>query len=96
VEEGRWHAGRVADRCCHRTAKLSKGFVEDGNIVCGYHGWTYDCSGACVQHPAAAGPADPGRRKVPAYHCAERFGYAWVALDDPLMPLLDRGREALG
>ena len=28
----------VADRCCHRTAKLSRGFVENGNLVCGYHG----------------------------------------------------------
>ena len=28
------------DRCCHRTAKLSLGFCEDGNIVCGYHGWS--------------------------------------------------------
>ena len=41
----------LADRCCHRTAKLSRGFVENGQIVCGYHGWTYDCSGACVRIP---------------------------------------------
>ena len=41
----------VRDRCCHRTARLSKGFVEGDHIVCGYHGWTYDCSGACVKIP---------------------------------------------
>src|SRR5580700_7473561 len=27
------------DRCCHRTARLSRGFCENGTIVCGYHGW---------------------------------------------------------
>ncbi|MEN3363467.1 MAG: hypothetical protein V7606_741, partial [Burkholderiales bacterium] len=41
----------VQDRCCHRTAQLSKGFVERGNIVCGYHGWTYDTTGKCVRIP---------------------------------------------
>ncbi|RZI70207.1 MAG: Rieske (2Fe-2S) protein [Variovorax sp.] len=86
----------VRDRCCHRTAKLSKGFVEGDNIVCGYHGWTYDCSGACVKIPQAPDMAIPAGAKVQAYHCAERFGYAWVALDDPLMPLLDAEEEALG
>ena len=29
----------LEDRCCHRTAKLSKGGIKDGNIVCGCHGW---------------------------------------------------------
>ena len=41
----------LRDRCCHRTAKLSKGFVDNGNLVCGYHGWTFDCGGRCVRVP---------------------------------------------
>jgi phenylpropionate dioxygenase-like ring-hydroxylating dioxygenase large terminal subunit len=53
---GKPHALR--DRCCHRTAKLSKGFVDsDGNIACGYHGWTYDCTGQCVKIPQNNGGA---------------------------------------
>lgn len=28
----------AADRCCHRSAQLSKGQVIDGNIRCPYHG----------------------------------------------------------
>ena len=86
----------VADRCCHRTARLSKGFVEGDHIVCGYHGWTYDCSGACVRIPQQPDLAIPAGARVPAFHCAERFGYAWVALDDPLLPLLDAAEEELG
>ncbi|TFZ01035.1 aromatic ring-hydroxylating oxygenase subunit alpha [Ramlibacter rhizophilus] len=86
----------VRDRCCHRTAKLSKGFVEGGHIVCGYHGWTYDCSGACVKIPQAADQPVPPGAKVPAYHCQERFGYAWVALDEPLRDLPLPEEESLG
>lgn len=86
----------VRDRCCHRTAKLSKGFVEGDRIVCGYHGWQYDCTGACVKIPQQPDLAIPAGARVPAYHCAERFGYAWVALDDPLVPLLEAEEEKLG
>ncbi len=35
----------LKDRCLHRTAKLSKGWIKGGRIVCGYHGWEYDGSG---------------------------------------------------
>lgn len=79
----------LADRCCHRTAQLSRGFVEDGNIVCGYHGWTYDCTGRCVRIPQNTDAAIPANAKVPAYHCEARYGYAWVALEDPLMPIFE-------
>ena len=41
----------LRDRCCHRTAKLSKGWMDDGTIVCGYHGWTYDRDGKVVRIP---------------------------------------------
>lgn len=77
----------LRDRCCHRTAKLSKGFVEGDHIVCGYHGWTYDCSGACVRIPQNPDAAIPAGAKVPAFHCQEKYGYVWVALEDPLRPI---------
>ncbi len=79
----------VRDRCCHRTARLSKGFVEGDHIVCGYHGWTYDCTGACVRIPQAPELQIPAGARVPAYHCQQKYGYAWVALDDPLQPIPD-------
>jgi phenylpropionate dioxygenase-like ring-hydroxylating dioxygenase large terminal subunit len=86
----------VRDRCCHRTARLSKGFVEGDHLVCGYHGWTYDCAGACVRIPQQPDLQIPAGARVPAYHCEQKFGYAWVALDDPLVPLLDAEEDALG
>jgi phenylpropionate dioxygenase-like ring-hydroxylating dioxygenase large terminal subunit len=44
----------LADRCCHRTARLSKGWSQDGHIICGYHGWTYDRTGVPINNPPAA------------------------------------------
>ena len=41
----------LKDRCCHRTAKLSKGWSKNGHIQCGYHGWTYDRGGKVVDIP---------------------------------------------
>jgi phenylpropionate dioxygenase-like ring-hydroxylating dioxygenase large terminal subunit len=70
--------------------------VEGDHIVCGYHGWTYDCSGTCVRIPQQPELAVPAGARVPAFHSQERFGYAWVALDDPLLPLLETEEETLG
>jgi phenylpropionate dioxygenase-like ring-hydroxylating dioxygenase large terminal subunit len=72
------------DRCCHRTAQLSRGFVENGNIVCGYHGWTFDRTGHCVRVPQAKDQTRKVNFRIEGYRCAERYGYAWVALDEPL------------
>ncbi|MEM9743850.1 MAG: aromatic ring-hydroxylating dioxygenase subunit alpha [Pseudomonadota bacterium] len=77
----------VRDRCCHRTAKLSKGWVDGDNIVCGYHGWTYDGSGRCVHLPQAPEQTELRDIRVPAYHCKVRNGFVWVALEEPLQDL---------
>ncbi|MBC7780085.1 MAG: aromatic ring-hydroxylating dioxygenase subunit alpha [Proteobacteria bacterium] len=79
----------LLDRCCHRTAELSKGTVENGNIVCGYHGWTYDATGKCVRIPQNTEASIPASAKVPAYRCDARYGYAWVALDEPVQPIFE-------
>ncbi|MDQ8021547.1 MAG: aromatic ring-hydroxylating dioxygenase subunit alpha [Moraxellaceae bacterium] len=85
----------LRDRCCHRTAALSKGWVENGNIVCGYHGWTYDCSGACVKIPQFTTEKIPPGSKVDAFHCKERYGYVWVALEEPLRDIPDFPEDAM-
>src|SRR5262245_1424022 len=79
----------LADRCCHRTARLSTGSTAEGLLVCGYHGWAYNRTGHCVRIPQADAQAIPTDARVPAYRCAAHHGYAWVALEDPLLPLPD-------
>ncbi|XAH25383.1 aromatic ring-hydroxylating dioxygenase subunit alpha [Xylophilus sp. GW821-FHT01B05] len=83
--DGDGQPAALKDRCCHRTAKLSKGWCHEGTLQCGYHGWQYDRSGRVVGIPQmdAGQPIPPGYC-TPAYHCTARYGYAWVALEDPI------------
>jgi phenylpropionate dioxygenase-like ring-hydroxylating dioxygenase large terminal subunit len=81
-------AARVAhaaqDRCCHRTSKLSPGWVDGDLIVCPYHGWAYDGTGACKRIPQAKDQTRAIKFSIPAYRTEERYGYVWVALEEPL------------
>jgi len=86
----------LRDRCCHRTAKLSCGTVEHGAIVCGYHGWTYDGTGACIRVPQRKDPTRKIGFRVPAYRAAERYGHAWVCLGEPLADIPDFPEAAAG
>jgi ferredoxin-NADP reductase/phenylpropionate dioxygenase-like ring-hydroxylating dioxygenase large terminal subunit len=79
----------LRDRCCHRTARLSKGWCKDGQIVCGYHGWTYDGTGKLVRIPQLDAETPIPELSVDAYWCMERYGYAWVSLDEPIEDLFD-------
>jgi len=79
----------VRDRCCHRTARLSKGEVIDGNLRCPYHGWAFDGTGACVDVPQSPGQPIPKTYRVEAFACVERYGYAWVCLGEPLTEIPD-------
>ncbi len=74
----------LEDRCCHRTAKLSKGRVEDGLITCGYHGWTHDRQGTLIRIPQFAPDQIVPRLGVKPFHCQSRYGHAWVCLGEPL------------
>ena len=83
----------LMDRCCYRTTKLSKGWMDNGLIVCGYHGWSYDRTGALVVIPQFTPDQIVPRLAVHSYHCVERYGYAWVCLDEPLAPIPDIPEE---
>ena len=41
----------LRDRCCHRSAQLSMGVVQNGCLRCPYHGWAYDRQGRCTLVP---------------------------------------------
>jgi phenylpropionate dioxygenase-like ring-hydroxylating dioxygenase large terminal subunit len=79
----------IADRCCHRSAQLSKGTVIDGCVRCPYHGWAYDETGRCTHVPQLDSTATiPPSYQVSAYHCETRYGVVWVCLDEaPLKPI---------
>ncbi len=79
-------SGRVfalEDRCAHRQVPLHLGVVDGDQLKCHYHGWTYDCSGRCVEIPYL------GREKLPngvrAYPAREVDGLVFVFPGDPAL-----------
>ena len=71
------------DRCCHRRAPLSKGTVEGDGLRCGYHGFLYDESGACVWAPGQSNV--PPDARVRTYPLCERHGYVWIWMGEPAL-----------
>ena len=85
--DGRYAA--MADRCPHRSAALSKGWVDGNAIVCPYHGWAYDNGGTCVRIPQRPNTGGLKGQAVRSFACEARYGHIWVALGEPLTPIPD-------
>jgi phenylpropionate dioxygenase-like ring-hydroxylating dioxygenase large terminal subunit len=81
-------AAALDDLCPHRATSLSgAGSVRNGELVCGYHGWTFDAQG----HGRC--PAQPSLRKCDtrSMQVVERWGYLWLAdrgVPESAMPAL--------
>ena len=54
--DGAGNLGLIEELCCHRSASLTYGFVEEDGLRCPYHGWKFDTKGACIEQPFE--PAD--------------------------------------
>lgn len=78
--------GALLDRCPHRNAPLSQGRVHDSRLVCPYHGWEFDRSGACRAIPGSAGGADHSFRTVPTFPVVEvdQIVWVWPSADAPV------------
>ena len=50
--------GLIQNHCPHRGASLFFGRNEEDGLRCVYHGWKFDCEGACVdmRNPLVAPP----------------------------------------
>jgi vanillate O-demethylase monooxygenase subunit len=81
------------DRCPHRFVPLSTGEVRGDEIMCGYHGLTFDETGHCTHQ--RANDISKQRFCVRTYPLAERYSAIWIwmgdaALADPdLIPNFD-------
>jgi phenylpropionate dioxygenase-like ring-hydroxylating dioxygenase large terminal subunit len=80
--------GQIAafyDLCIHRGTPLSLGWIDDGELVCGYHGWRYNTAAACTRIPSLPPErAIPAKARATPYRVAERYGLVWVCLDEPV------------
>jgi len=79
--DGGW--AMVADRCPHRFVPLSRGTFSDGRIACGYHGLTFDGSGACVHNPF--GNPLPEGVKLATMPVIGKHGGLWFWPGDPAL-----------
>ena len=70
----------LEDQCCHRRAPLHKGAVEGDFLRCGYHGFLYDSSGACIWVPGQTNV--PPDARVSVYPVCERHGWVWIWMGD--------------
>jgi vanillate O-demethylase monooxygenase subunit len=78
-----------ADRCPHRSTRLSVGLVDRTAAVpcvgptlrCAYHGWRFAADGTCVEIPAMPGGPIPGRAALSAFAARLAYGLVWVCLD---------------
>lgn len=74
-------AAVLVDRCSHRNAPLSKGWVAEGQLVCPYHGWRFDGSGSCQLVPGLCQQTLHHTRSIQAYAVHEQDGLVWASLD---------------
>lgn len=77
-------ARAMEDRCPHRRAKLSAGWLTPGgDLQCRYHGWCFNAaSGECADVPNhRPGEAIP-RYKVPVFRTCEAGGFVLIAPTD--------------
>lgn len=73
----------IADKCCHRGAALSCGHVNEGNIVCPFHGIAFDGKGMCKLVPANGKNAlVPSNLKTKSYMVKEEYDFIWIFWGD--------------
>jgi phenylpropionate dioxygenase-like ring-hydroxylating dioxygenase large terminal subunit len=70
-----------ADRCPHRSTRLSVGCVDGERLRCAYHGWAYGADGRCTEIPSMPGGAIPGAAVVEAFDVVVEHELVWVRLD---------------
>ena len=71
------------DECPHRRFPLSKGRVVGDTIECGYHGFRFDCTGACTHVPGTDTISPKLNNR--AYPIVEKWNWVWVWPGDPAL-----------
>jgi len=84
--------GLVDQRCPHRRADLSYGFVESQGLRCNYHGWLFNETGRCTEQPyediAAQEACFKDKVRIKAYPVEVRAGLIWAYLGQEPAPLV--------
>jgi vanillate O-demethylase monooxygenase subunit len=71
----------IENRCSHRGAPLSLGCLKADTVQCGYHGFTFDSDGECIQVPSMKAPLPAAR--IRSFVVVEHAPFVWIWLGDP-------------
>ena len=74
----------LENACPHRKLPLSNGQLRGDSVECGYHGLTFDRTGACVAAPTQPN-AIPRRAVVRSYPVVDRYRLTWIWMGDPAL-----------
>ena len=80
------------DICPHRGVPLSKGWVQDDQLICPYHGLHYASNGKCTKIPAQPELTRISERfSLHMFPAVEKYGLLWTSLHstEPVLPSLD-------
>jgi phenylpropionate dioxygenase-like ring-hydroxylating dioxygenase large terminal subunit len=73
----------LEDSCWHRLLPLSKGRLENDQVVCGYHGLVYNAQGRCTFMPSQE-TINPSAC-VRSYPVVQKHRFVWVWPGDPAL-----------
>ena len=87
-----------ANYCLHRYSRLLDGCGNAQRIVCPYHAWTYDASGALIGITDAEGFTDVDKRDLSLEElaCEVWLGFVFVSRRKDLQPVAERLHSLAG
>lgn len=69
--------------CPHKGVDLHTGTVVGDRLICNYHGWEFDRTGACVRIPYLPATQKLPCAKARSYPIQEKYGLIWLFPGDP-------------
>ena len=72
----------LENACPHRKVPLSNGTLAEDNIICAYHGLTFNDKGQCIDSPTQRGMT-PRRAVVRSYPIIDKYRLLWIWMGDP-------------
>lgn len=73
----------MAGVCPHRGYPMVKAKVVGDALECGYHGFTFNCDGACARIPSQ--DKVPPNWKIRTYPAVQRWEWVWIWTGDPAL-----------
>jgi phthalate 4,5-dioxygenase len=70
--------GILDEQCCHRSASLMLGRVEECGIRCIFHGWKFAVDGTIMETPNVSDPRFKEKFRAKSYPVREAGGFIWT------------------